>query len=473
MRQTLLRIPLDADFSFGLFTVPGFGFGLVLAIWILFGGVWLYRNRSELKPDRLIIPGVIWLIVAFAIVMLPDWVQRGPRAMIDAQTAKIKYLKQKGQDAETIEPTLLRGRALEQVYGYEYAADDYQIVIDLAPEKDVAYLHLAWLRATCPDPEIRDGEKALELAQAAFQKAGLEASAVHWDTLAAAYAEQGQFDSALRAAQNAARAAEASKDPNIRSRLSDIRQRIDLFEDDQAFREPRFAQTFPQSLPIRGYGFMMFLGFIAAGLTATRLASRVGVAADAIWDLGVWTLFGGIVGARIFYLVQKRDVVFDDVSGFEYLLVPFRLQEGGLVLLGGVLFGSGIFLWLLLLPKTQAALDGGHRDSRVLCSLGLRPVGVLDERLLLRRPLRTALGDRISLGQRARHGACAPRLRGTGQPLEPGDSSLANLQLSQRLGAGVFNGDLFPLPQPGWSRARDGHAHLPDHAVRHRVSPRR
>lgn len=354
MRQTLLRIPLDADFSFGFFTVPGFGLGLVLGLWILFGAIWLYLNRKQIQPNQLVVPSGIWLVIAFVIVMLPDWVQRGPRSVIDTQTVLIQ--QQEARGSQTLEPLIVRGKAREQVYLYEYAADDYQIAIDLAPSQDVGYLHLAWLKATCPNPAVRDGEKSLALAQTAFEKAGARATAVHWDTLAAAHAENGEFDKALPMAQNAARAAEASTNDQIRGRLSEIRKRIELFENEKAFREPRFAQSFPQSLPVRGYGFLMFCGFIAAGLTATTLARRVGLPADAVWDIGIWTLFSGIVGARIFYLVQKRDTVFDDVSGLEYLLVPFKLQEGGLVLLGGVLFGSGVFFGYCYYRKIKPLL---------------------------------------------------------------------------------------------------------------------
>ena len=55
--------------------------------------------------------------------------------------------------------------------------------------------NLAWLLATCPLPEIRDGAKAVD--------AGLRACAIdQWekagslDTLAAAYAETGDFQTA-------------------------------------------------------------------------------------------------------------------------------------------------------------------------------------------------------------------------------------------------------------------------------------
>lgn len=340
MRQTLLRIPLDADWSFGFFQVPGFGLGLLLVLWILLGGYWLYRNRAEIQVGRLLVPGLLWFLVAYAIVIIPGWVQSGPRSVIAAQTMMID---QQTTSRQSLEQYKIRGNAYQQVYEYENAANDFQAMIDQAPDLDAGYLELAWLRATCPDPEFRDGEKAVNLAQSALETARTK-TAIHYDTLAAAYAEAGDFEKAVLAEQGAAKAAEASVDPVIRERLQGIRNRLQQFTQQQPHRESRFVESFPQSLPIRGYGFLMFLGFIGAGLTASRLAARVGITSDVIWDLGIWGLLGGIVGARLFYLVQYHERVFGGKSGMALLTAPFELQEGGLVLLGGVLMGSAVFV---------------------------------------------------------------------------------------------------------------------------------
>lgn len=62
--------------------------------------------------------------------------------------------------------------------------------------------HRAWLQATCPDPSFRNGQQAVKDAKAAC-------SIIVWkdedtiDTLAAAYAEIGDFNSAVQYAQQA------------------------------------------------------------------------------------------------------------------------------------------------------------------------------------------------------------------------------------------------------------------------------
>src|SRR5207244_1685198 len=69
--------------------------------------------------------------------------------------------------------------------------------------------NLAWARATCVDPELRDGKEAVELAQRAVRLSGKENPTV-LRTLAAALAENNQFSEAVAAAERGKALAEAS-----------------------------------------------------------------------------------------------------------------------------------------------------------------------------------------------------------------------------------------------------------------------
>lgn len=68
---------------------------------------------------------------------------------------------------------------------------------------DVDVLNLlAWLRATCPDPAVRDGAEALRLIEPACRSSSYGDPRL-LDTLAAAHAETGNFEEAVRYAQRA------------------------------------------------------------------------------------------------------------------------------------------------------------------------------------------------------------------------------------------------------------------------------
>ncbi len=69
---------------------------------------------------------------------------------------------------------------------------------------------LAWLLATCPDDSVRDGAKAVELAQDACDATEWK-NAYYLDTLAAAYAELGNFEAAVKWSEKSMEFAGAEK----------------------------------------------------------------------------------------------------------------------------------------------------------------------------------------------------------------------------------------------------------------------
>jgi len=78
---------------------------------------------------------------------------------------------------------------------------------------------LAWLLATYPDSNSRDGTEAVRLAERACDVTQRKIPAL-LDTLAAAYAEAGDFPQAISAAEEALNRARASGD-NDAVRLSE------------------------------------------------------------------------------------------------------------------------------------------------------------------------------------------------------------------------------------------------------------
>lgn len=92
-------------------------------------------------------------------------------------------------------------------------------------------ISLAWLRATHPDPTIRDATAALEIANRIQQFGGAN-RAIALDVLAAAFAENGEFEEAIKISQTAIETLPA-KSPLRRMMIS----RRERYKDQQPFRD--------------------------------------------------------------------------------------------------------------------------------------------------------------------------------------------------------------------------------------------
>jgi tetratricopeptide (TPR) repeat protein len=90
-----------------------------------------------------------------------------------------------------------RGLAWKNKQEYDKAIVDYDKAIRLDPKFAWAYNNRAWLWATCPDAEYRDGPRAVESATRACELTDWK-EAYYLGTRAAADAEAGDFDSAVR-----------------------------------------------------------------------------------------------------------------------------------------------------------------------------------------------------------------------------------------------------------------------------------
>jgi tetratricopeptide (TPR) repeat protein len=91
---------------------------------------------------------------------------------------------------------LSRGVAWSEKREFGKALSDYDEAIRLAPNTAKAYENAALIRASCTDARHRDGKRAVELATRACELSEWS-SAESCCILAAAYAQAGNFDSAI------------------------------------------------------------------------------------------------------------------------------------------------------------------------------------------------------------------------------------------------------------------------------------
>jgi tetratricopeptide (TPR) repeat protein len=114
------------------------------------------------------------------------------------------------------------GRVDEAMAHFEKALENHPDFTDAWDSLD----HTAWLLATSPEASLRNGPKALALARQLDRLSGGNNPAL-LDTLAAAYAESGQFPEAVDAAQRALALARSQNNPALEDTL---RQHIKLLQ---------------------------------------------------------------------------------------------------------------------------------------------------------------------------------------------------------------------------------------------------
>jgi phosphatidylglycerol:prolipoprotein diacylglycerol transferase len=90
--------------------------------------------------------------------------------------------------------------------------------------------------------------------------------------------------------------------------------------------------------PVTSFGVMMFLAFVVAGLVARRELDRMGYPGDKAWDFVFMAVVGGIVGARLYYVLLNYDRL--TVEGWSFVF-----SRSGMVWYGGFFGAAALVLW--------------------------------------------------------------------------------------------------------------------------------
>ncbi|MFO0912614.1 MAG: tetratricopeptide repeat protein [Pirellulales bacterium] len=111
---------------------------------------------------------------------------------------------------------------------YDKAIADYREALQLNAKNSDLLNDAAWLMATCPDPAIRNGNQAVQYATEACQSTEFPIPN-RFGTLAASYAESGDFEKAVEWQRKAVEIAPEGE-------REDYRQRLKLYESGQPYR---------------------------------------------------------------------------------------------------------------------------------------------------------------------------------------------------------------------------------------------
>lgn len=104
---------------------------------------------------------------------------------------------------------------------------------------------------------------------------------------------------------------------------------------------------------LRWYALIVITAIAAGIWLAAREAERKGFKKEEIYDVAIWVILPGLIGARLFHVL--------DHWGHEYAVEPIRalyIWEGGLAIWGAVVFGA--------LAVTVIAWRRGWRLSKLL-----------------------------------------------------------------------------------------------------------
>jgi tetratricopeptide (TPR) repeat protein len=150
------------------------------------------------------------------------------------------------RDAVRIDPTFVVAQVnlgetlFEQGLSRE-AISSLQKALGLQPASPDIEERLAWMLAAAPQPFLRDGPRAVELAMKACQASGgRDPDCLR--TLAAAYAQAGDFSNAVKIAQDALQLAAAQPD---RALANELPREIKLYQSGRPFEDPRWQGKQP------------------------------------------------------------------------------------------------------------------------------------------------------------------------------------------------------------------------------------
>lgn len=131
-------------------------------------------------------------------------------------------------------PHYMLAGLLYQRRNFTEAMVEYQLALQIDPNQPLALNDLAWILATAPDARLRNGAAAVDLAQRACRLTNYKMT-LFVGTLAAAYAEAGRYQDAVKAAEQAITLAMAEKKGSLADKNREL---LEIYRAKKAYHEP-------------------------------------------------------------------------------------------------------------------------------------------------------------------------------------------------------------------------------------------
>ncbi len=172
-----------------------------------------------------------------------------PRKAIEAASQIIS------KDADNYSAIRFRADAYLNIGKHAEAIADFEKALALNKDDESLLNNYAWVLATSPDEKLRDGPRALKYATKAAEATKFETPHV-LSTLAAAYAETGDYENAAKWSQKAVelsqKEVDAAKDDDKKKLQADheqLKKELESYHQHKPVRERQTAADAPDSPP--------------------------------------------------------------------------------------------------------------------------------------------------------------------------------------------------------------------------------
>ncbi len=127
-------------------------------------------------------------------------------------------------------------------------------------------------------------------------------------------------------------------------------------------------------IPVRGFGVMLLLAVSSAVALALYRAKQLSFDGELVYSLAVWVFLSGILGARIFYVVQKWEQ-FGGSNPLELLVGIVNVTQGGIVIYGGLIGGATGFALFVYRHRLSWLAVGDLIAPSVLLGIAIGRLG--------------------------------------------------------------------------------------------------